>query len=274
MVKPGYRVLATDLDHTLLNASGGVSSTNRMALKRAREAGWELVIASGRRLDSVRQLLRMLDVSAYQVCLNGALVATPNGRQLLNAPIAIDTVLSLFDLAADSNVNLMLNTMSTTYCASGRDAIDVPEYITNVAGKTLLRGRGELSTLLTEHAVYKVAFNSQNHEELIDLAQQVNGTKLANVVWSDTAYVEMTAPGVSKLSGLATVATYSGIGLQHFVACGDYENDIEMLNGTGLGVAMDNALPQVRRSADLVVPNRGADGVGMIINQLLDQQKG
>lgn len=264
-----YQAIAVDLDHTLLQPDGGISAANRTALAAASAAGWAVIIASGRRLDSIREISQMLALPVYVAGLNGAYVVAPNQRVLASVPLATTTAMALFDLAAGSGVNVIMNTASGTWYFPGNTALDVPEYITQAATATVVTSRVRLTELAQTHTIYKVAYNGTDQAVLHQLAQAAQA--LVDPVWSDANYLEMAAPGVSKLSGLTAVAQDLKLELKQFVACGDYLNDLAMLRGVGLGVAMANGLPVVQEAADVVVDNTAYDGVGRIVTKLLQK---
>lgn len=264
-----YRAIAVDLDHTLLDDTGHISRENLAAIRRAAAAGWHVVIASGRRLDSIQQIAKQLAVPTYAVGLNGAVVLAPDGRQLVASAMLPETVLALFDLAAGTGVNITINSATQTYYFPGNTAMDIPEYIQKAATATVVSSREAIATLTASTPLYKVAFNGPDHALLTRLATQA--APLASAVWSDTTYIELAAPGITKLSGLAAVAAATGVSLAQFVACGDYQNDIAMLAGVGFGVAMANALPEVQAVADLVVANQHFDGVSRVLKTILEK---
>ncbi|QFQ90460.1 HAD hydrolase family protein [Lacticaseibacillus manihotivorans] len=99
------------------------------------------------------------------------------------------------------------------------------------------------------------------HDQLVD--------EPVSMVWASANFLEITNFGVTKLSGLKALAeTWHG-DVQDFVAFGDYENDLAMLEGVGCGVAMSNAIPEVKQVADAVVDNHDHAGVGRSLQALL-----
>ncbi len=125
-----------------------------------------------------------------------------------------------------------------------------------------------MQRLLHQEHIYKVGFNHPEHAVLVRLRTQLETLNDITLVWASPNFLEVTAAGVDKLSGLAALVADWGLTLADVVAFGDYENDLAMLAGVGHGVAMSNALPEVKAVAQEVVPNDDHSGVGRTLRQL------
>ncbi|MFD1485192.1 HAD family hydrolase [Lacticaseibacillus baoqingensis] len=265
-----YQAVATDLDSTFMHHGMTIPALNRQTVLQATANGVRFIIASGRQQPAIDQVLRQLGVCGARVCLNGAYVVDESGQLLAAMPVAPALIDRLFDQAKQAGVNMMC------YRAHSVARYDVTNafawwtaFLVHNPDNRLFKDRPRLHQLLAQAPVYKVGFNSPDHAQLVALARRLQGLGAFEMVWASANFLEITAPGVTKLSGLMTLAQAWGTEVKQFAAFGDYENDLAMLAGVGLGVAMSNALPAVKAAADVVVDNADHAGVGRMLARLL-----
>ena len=266
-----YPVIATDLDSTFMYNGMTIAPLNKQMVQAAVAAGHHFVIASGRQAAAIGQVQAKVGVSGAKVCLNGAYVVSADERVLQAAALPPDLITELFALAKPAGVNMML------YRAAGVFRYDVTNsrpwrlaFLVHGHGRNrLFKTTAELGKRLHEDQVYKVGFNHPDHAVLERLRTQLQAVAGITMVWASPNFLEITAAGVDKLSGLAAVVADWGLTLEDIVAFGDYENDLAMLAGVGCGVAMDNGLPEVQAAADRVAANADHSGVGKTLQALM-----
>lgn len=260
------RLICTDLDRTLLDPKGQVSSANRATLQAATTRGVVFAVASGRRLPSIEVLMAGMAISGYKIFFNGACIADPSGKLIHRQALAPSRVRKLIDLGAAAGVNVTLSTMTANVDYIPQTAQWVPTYIEAPATKSDLT---PLYQAAEATEVFKVSYYGADLAALGAALATVSGRHLATGCWTDTRYVEMTAPGVDKFSGIRWLCRHLGLAVSQVAAFGDYDNDISMLAGVGCGVAMSNALPQVKQAAALVVDNHASSGVAKALLAML-----
>ena len=265
---PSFKLICTDLDKTFLADNGQPSRLNMQSVQRAVTAKRHFVVASGRRLPSISALYAKLGVTGDKLFFNGACIADDGDYVIKATAFAPQTVAKLLNVGQHLHLNLSLSAMDEGFEYIEPAASWIPGYL---GDPRAYRDMAPLLTAYQQIPLYKVSFSGGNQADLAQAASVVQATGLAECCWTDTHYVEMTPPGITKYSSLAWLCTYRGVALREVVAFGDYENDIEMLAGVGLGVAMSNALPAVKAVANQVVNNQHHDGVGQVLEKLADQ---
>lgn len=274
-----YRLLAIDVDGTLLNSQNVIPPQNRDALHRAHAAGLKVVLCTGRCYLEARPVLDQLGLDLDAAITTGGSVVCDarDGRVLDRAAIPIDLARELSrwylsmgysltwvidDGVADCNAYLFdgerrhpgltrwleWSTCSVREIASVEDAVEAPLRISLIEEETLL---SELSPLL---------------------AQRFDGRLCHNLIRAP-AYrlnvIEAFAGHVSKWRGIEWLCRRWEIDPAHTVAIGDDVNDLAMLRGAGLGVAMGNASDRVKAVADRVTCGHDECGVALLIDELL-----
>lgn len=264
------QAIATDLDSTFMHHGMTIAPLNTQMIQQAVNDGIHFVVASGRQAPAIGQVMAKVGVTGAKVCLNGSYVEDETGQVLVASAMAHDRIARCLQLAQVGRTNLML------YRKNGVFRYDVTNSLL-WQGAFLMHGKGynhlfktqsRMLKLLATDEVYKVGFNHPDHAALVKIHDQLVDEPVS-MVWASANFLEITNLGVTKLSGLKALAkTWQG-DVQDFVAFGDYENDLAMLEGVGYGVAMSNAIPEVKQVADTVVDNHDHAGVGRSLQTLL-----
>ncbi len=263
MAKGPFRLIASDLDGTIIGPTGEASPRTRRALAAAREAGTEVMIATGRPPQFALHLPDHLNAGSTMVCSNGAITYDLESNTFVDR-FTMDTGVwhrVVADLrSAIGNVSFGLewgcdHTSEATFAAVlGRnDRIPVPD---------ILQAPAEgAHKLLALHPDIPIGELGPRVREVID--------GRLDITWSTLPFVEANAPGVSKAAALQRYCATRGIDPSEVIAFGDMPNDEEMLSWAGWGVAMGNALPRTKAVADEVTATCADDGVAIVIERLL-----
>lgn len=245
-----WRLVALDIDGTVLPRDAGVSAENRRWISRARQLGLEVTFATGRHRSSmVEQLAKELGFTVPFVTANGSEVWTPDGKLLERHTLPVEDIFFLQDLAGQYKANYWA-AMSSRVARTGQFP-DPKDY--------------------SKYEWLKFGFWSRDASAISGLWQALRehgGFELSN---SDPSNIEINPLGVNKASGLKVVCEYVGIDPGQMVAIGDSLNDIPMIEMAGLGVAMGNAQQPVKDAADRVAPAVDEDGVAKTLRFLLEQ---
>jgi 5-amino-6-(5-phospho-D-ribitylamino)uracil phosphatase len=274
-----YRLLAIDIDGTLVNSRDELTPATRAALARAGAAGIHVVLATGRRYSHALPLVQELEIDVPLVTASGALVKSPiDHRTLYQArfePQVLRDAVAIVDRAGFDPV-----LCGDTY-AEGFDfyhspkAARTPELAYYLAKNP---GRSRVwPALLTDpppgvFGGFVVGTLGQMQDLETLLRKEMPG-KLHTHVLHPPRYrgffIEISPAGVTKWSAIQRLAKGWGIADGEICAVGDDVNDIPMIRAAGLGVAMGNAQPSVKAAADRIAPTHDEDGMVQVVEWVL-----
>jgi Cof subfamily protein (haloacid dehalogenase superfamily) len=261
-----YKLIATDLDGTLLRSDDSVSQRTREALAAATAAGAAHIVVTGRAVPSTRHILDDLGYRGLAVCGQGAQVYDAGEHRLLTA-VTLDRKLAAVALAKiEAEVGPL-------YLAASRAGLD----------GELLAGpgyafRGSLPTVpFTEVSdLWSAPLNkiylqhpTLTTDELTEASQRAAGG-FVTVAMAGEGIVELLPLGLTKATGLSLAARRLGAKAADTIAFGDMPNDIPLLTWSAHGVAMANAHPTLKTIADEVTSSNEADGIAEVLERLLN----
>ena len=263
------RAVAMDLDRTILPDTLEFTPALVRAVGRARGAGIEAIVATGRMFASARPYALQLGVTAPVICYQGALVADPaTGEWLLHRPMDVALAHEVIEAvtAAGFHMNVYvddrlfveeLNDEAVTYAGHARleaHAVgNLLAWLDRPTTKIVVVGEPEALDGLQD-----------------DLRAQFDGR--AFIAKSLPIFLELALPGVSKGAALEYVCGRLGIDPAAVVAFGDGANDVELLETAGLGVAVADADAALGPVAGWTVPSVDDDGVAGFLDALVDSR--
>lgn len=292
-VPPGVRLIASDLDGTLLLPDGSVGARTREALDRLRESDLDFVIVTGRPPRWISPIVQMTGHRGVGIAANGGVVLDlADGRVTETFPLSADEALDAVDRlrAALPGVVFAVEmsriggqlapTGGSSYDNLDAQLADATEFAlgdgytarwpvppqTHVAPiEELVRG-GNVVKLLArlgpDGTLDADGFLARGVAALGDRVEVTHSNP-------DDVLLEVSAPGVSKATTLARVAAADGHGALHVVAAGDAPNDLPMLAWAGTSYAVANAHPDVLEIATHVIPPNSEEGVARMIEAVL-----
>ncbi len=271
MTRGPLRLIATDLDGTLLRGDKTISARTSTALRRAVEAGMIVVAATGRQPGGLPGSLTECGVG-YVVGANGAIgVERASRRVLFEEPIPAEVVNSLVATVRELMPQARLSVARQhgeyyLYEPGYRDLILAHEQVP----ESYLRPGLEAD--LTAEATLKLSVRDPglSAEEMLATlsAATVPGV---HATTSGAPFLEISVAGVTKATGLQRLCDALSISSAEVIAFGDAGNDAEMLAWAGRGVAMGNATPAVREIADEVTATNDADGLAIVVEAILNE---
>ena len=253
-----FRIIALDMDGTLLDAAGQIPDSFWPVLGELRSRGVAVAPASGRQLATLRAIFpgdTFIAENGTCVFHEGEVVSTT----LLDVP----TVHSVIDAAAGLDMDLVVCTPTVAYHLPGISAETEAElakyYHSRQATEDLhaVTGVIKLAGFTTGDAEREI------HPALRDAAPD------ANVVVSGAHWVDIMAAGAGKGRALTALAEAMGVGKHQIAAFGDYLNDLEMLGEGEWSFAMENAHPDIKKASKYLAPANTEDGVGQVLKRLL-----
>jgi Cof subfamily protein (haloacid dehalogenase superfamily) len=263
------RLVASDIDGTILGHDGKISGRTVRAFHACRDAGLELVFVTGRPPRWLHPLQDQLGHTGTVICSNGAVVWDLEADRLLSA--------RTLDLDAMFEVRRIIKRLrpSARFAAETLTGFHLePGFIENGASELLAEFTpAPLHTTLTEaDAVAKflaIVREGTADEFLAEVTPAVAHLAAATHSAPNMALLELSLPGVNKAVALAEYAASLGIGAADVVAFGDMPNDIEMLRWAGHGYAMASGHPEAIRAAGQQAPHFDDDGVAQILESKL-----
>lgn len=265
------RMVAIDIDGTLLRSTRELSYRVIDAVKATTSVGVRIVLASARPPRSVREIYAHLKLDTLQVNYNGALIFDPPvNKHVRHLPIEPAMARKIINFArkADPEVVVYLEILDKWYTDHFDENLPTetsrhfnPDFI------------GPLDAFLRV-PVTKIMLLAPpaRLQPVREAVEKKFGRKVAVQV-SDPHLLQIVALGVDKAEGLKFIAERYGIAAEEVMAIGDAPNDIGMLQWAGLGVAMENAWPQVLSIADAVTHSAEKDGVAEALNKYVLNRK-
>ncbi|GLC87754.1 Cof-type HAD-IIB family hydrolase [Lysinibacillus piscis] len=266
-MKPHLIVL--DLDGTLLTDQQQISAKTKKILLQAKEYGHQVMIATGRPYRASDIYYHELNLTTPIINFNGAYVHHPKNAawQTMHTPIDLNVV---HDVIGSVNAyeydNIIAEVKDDIYVHVENDAIFDMFHMGNP--KITL---GDLSLNLFENPTsLLIQANEANSTIIRDHLQAVHAEVLEHRRWGAPFHIiEIVRKGLNKAVGLAHVAKDLGIPRERIIAFGDEDNDLEMIEYAGIGVAMGNGIPALKNIANEVTATNNEDGIANLLIERL-----
>jgi hypothetical protein len=236
------KLIALDMDGTLLNEEKEISAANRLAIKDVEAKGIHVVISTGRSMATLRDLAKSLSLSSYLVTVNGSEIWDEHGELVERNIVHNDLMTWMYDLS---------KTHKTGYWATSTERVffdEMPE---------------DLST----YQWLKFGYEIKDDKVRETILNELRSREAFEITNSSPTNIEVNAIGINKAKGIEKVCSLLGITMENVMACGDSMNDIAMIKEAGLGIAMGNAQDIVKEAADWVTASNDEDGVAAAIKK-------
>ncbi len=271
------KLVACDMDGTLLNDDKEISKENIKAVKRLQDAGIYFVIATGRHDSMIKAYLDILGIEMPVISCNGAMVREPFHDKIFSStPVEKEKILKIADICHDHEADYHIYCHNTIF---GESMTGKMGYYNE--RNLLLPEREQIKLYMskdyrnfimtTSEELYKVLILSDNPDELKAVSDDV--IKQTGLVpsQSDRNLIDTMQKGVSKARALNDLITKLGIKVEETAAIGDQLNDLDMINFAGTGIAMANAVPEIKKAASFTTGQTNHEsGVAEAIGRLLE----
>jgi Cof subfamily protein (haloacid dehalogenase superfamily) len=265
------RLIATDLDGTLLDSSSAVTPRTRAALDAARHRGVHVVPVTARQPIGLRAIAADAAFEGWALCSNGAYaVHLDDGRMLFAEELPADTIRTLAEALRASIPGLLFASVregGETFVAQHGYA-EIADLSDHKRDPATMGGVPLDQVLAAPSLKFVIRHPELAPAALFDTLRSLGLTGFEATL-SGAPFVEVMAEGVTKATGLARLCAHLGIDRAEVVAFGDALNDVEMLRWAGHGVAMADAEPVVQDAADEITGSNDGDGVAQVIERLL-----
>ena len=263
---PKYRLIALDLDGTLLNSGMKVSEANQEALRQAVETGAKVVLATSRWFGLAKRTADRLNLATPIICSNGAEARYPDGREVFHLPLDAEAAREIVTWGDDHGWE-MFTTVGTSTYMNHRPGI-IPE---KLPGGLKVADRQSDHLGDADPTCVQIWHEASVREVAERFAPKYGGRVRFsfNEPIGQPHYVVITHPDSEKAKGLATVCEALGVPAEEVIAMGDSESDLAMLRWAGLGIAMRNSPDIVRKEALTIAPSNDEDGVAWAVERFL-----
>lgn len=264
------KLIATDMDDTLLGSNIQISERNAAAIKKAIDAGIVVMIATGRMYVSVKPFADKLGLDVPLVTYNGALVkGSQSGKVYYEHPLKLQSALDLLAYCKEKGYYIQAYVGNELLVRTPNLFSKEYTRIANVPARPVGE---ELFNL--KQAPYKLlAMTKPEDFKAVwkDVEERFDGR--VEVTSSKDCFLELMEPGVNKWEAVKAVGEMYGIKPEEIMCIGDSNNDLTMVKNAGLGVAVANANEAVRKAAKMVTASNDEDGVALAIEAVLTPQQ-
>ncbi|AKP68255.1 Cof-type HAD-IIB family hydrolase [Companilactobacillus ginsenosidimutans] len=286
------KIIASDMDGTLLNDEMMISQNNIDTINNATANGIDFLIASGRQLDEAKPFLMNKFHPGY-ITLNGAEVYNKDEQLVSSNPISTKSVKQITDYLRENNLYFELITDKGVFSNSlAKRTTSIAELL-NILNPTTTYDKALADTKeILKHAktiyvdnydeilnnpdtkVMKLlAFDKRQQEVFKPLREDLKSIDDIVITSSSPNNIEINSINAQKGIALMEYAKQKGVKPEEVMAIGDNLNDLSMIKAAGIGVAMKNAVPKIAEVADEQTDSNVNDGVAKIINKVIKNNK-
>lgn len=267
-----YKLIACDLDETLLTSDRSVSDENREAILKADELGVKFVLATGRGYATVQETLKEVGLhdleDEYVISFNGGAVTHNKGNEVLHLQgISHEFANELYKRGQEYDVAMHVYTEKDVYVYNyvdeEREHLEGMMDVIEVFDKDL--------EFLKDEPIVKLLYMNTDRNYLNTIEEDLKDiTQDADVSYSSNRYIEFNYKGVNKGAGITFLADKLGIDIEETIAIGDNFNDLPMLETAGLSVGVANMVPELKEKMDYITEaNHNESAIAEVINKFI-----
>ncbi|WP_226581854.1 Cof-type HAD-IIB family hydrolase [Halobacillus litoralis] len=240
------KLIALDLDGTLVNHAGEVSEANAKAVQKAKEKGIHVVLSTGRSLSRCRSISEDLGRSSYIVTINGGEIYDHEYNLVDRTKLPHKHVSRLWELKKEHGLYFWSSTVQGLYNTQSPFDQEIEDY-----------------------DWLKFGFDIEDDAVREAILNELNNNKELEVTNSSPTNIEINPAGVNKAAALLKVCDWLDLSMDQVMAVGDSMNDMAMVRKAGIGVAMGNAQDALKEEATFVTASNAEDGVAAAIEKVI-----
>lgn len=288
-----YKLIAIDLDGTLLNSYGVMSERNKQALLNANEKGAEIVLASGRTTNSVKNIANDIGICNYIICGNGSLIYDLHKEEIVyDKFIDKKKALQIINVCEQNSIYYNIYTENMVIAKTLNNNVlfyhqenankpdnkktkinlvqNIYEYVEKLENQNILKITISDSDNIIFNGIIRKLREIKNID-VLDVAHMSrkmikSGTETVSIGYY---YTEITSKNVDKWYAIEYLMEHLNIQKEEIMTIGDNVNDKIMIENAGMGVTMGNSAPYIRQIADMVVADNNSDGVAEAIERII-----
>lgn len=265
----GYKMIVLDLDDTLLSNNGKISEKNKLTLKQAQEKGVKVVLASGRPTYAIRNLADELELDKYEGYIlgyNGARIIDYKIKQVMyEADLTQEQIKKLYEMSKK------YETYIHTYDEENIIAnVDNPySYIESEITTMPLKIEKDFLGNIPKICIKAILLQAPNHlKEVEQMLKPIIKEEMSMTI-TKPYFLEFMNKDVDKGRSIKRLCDVIGIDIKEVIAIGDSYNDISMIETVGLGVAMGNAIDELKKIAKYITDDNENDGVAKVVEKYI-----
>lgn len=268
-----YKLISIDMDGTLLNSSGEISDGNLIAIKNAINKGVKVVFTTGRGIISIARFIKQVglgDKDEYAITNNGVSLYNTKTLKCLKANvISGEDLRTLCKMGIDFGVKIHIYDSITEGCIVLEDN-DFTEFERDHIGMPVFVEPDFCDNVNENKKAFKILYlgNEEKLNEIQKNIPQFVYEKFA-VVRSLPIVLEIFNKECNKGNAVRELADIFGFSMDEVISIGDQQNDYEMIKYAGLGVAMGNAIDELKSIANYITDTNDNDGVAKVINKFV-----
>ena len=288
-----YKLVAVDLDGTMLNHYGEISEKTKENVARCLEKGIEIVLASGRPIDSIRTISEDLGIKSYFIAGNGALVYDiQNDEIIYKNYIKKEKVLEIIKICEENSITYNVYTDKVILTTNLKFNVlyyykeNLKKEESKKTNISIVENMYEYVKHMKEEKFLKITIcdeNSSIFHSITKKIKEINGIEILDIAHMSRKiikqgteeipveyfYTEISANNVDKWNALEFLIKKLDIRPEEVIAIGDNINDKKMIENAGLGIAMKESTPEIIKVAKEVTDTNDEDGVAKVLEKYL-----
>ncbi|MCS0672709.1 Cof-type HAD-IIB family hydrolase [Cytobacillus firmus] len=273
-----YRMLALNIDGTLLQSNGRLHKSTKEAIEYVQQKGIYVTLVTSRSFPSAKKAAKALKINSLLVTHRGAYIAASQEKPIFVKRIQEDETFEIVRLLEGFTCQIRL--VHEKYSLANKTKLN-----TNMLAKTVFTTGDPIfysqqfvdslsDTILDEPVTPpKIEVYFEDKDDLKDAQAAIRGMfENVEVIKLSDLRMDIVPAGVSKLNGLLYLCEHLGISRNQMVVIGDSEDDLEMIEAAGLGVAMGNAPAEVKKAADWLTRSNDQNGVSYMVKEHFRKQ--
>ena len=264
-----YKMIATDMDDTLLNSEGKISKENKEAIMKAQEMGVKFVLASGRPTFAMRNFAKELKLDkygSYMLSYNGAIITEcATDKIWLEEKLSVEDTHRIYDLSREHNVHILTYVEDEIATETSSEYIDVEVDLTGMPYRKV----DCFKSTVTEPVVKCIMLEEPDYLKEVEkkLNELLEGEY--SLAISKPFFLEIMKKGIDKGASLLKLAHKLGIKAEEIVAVGDSYNDMTMLEVSGMPIAVENAKEEVKNIAKFTTTSHNEHALKVVIEKFI-----
>ena len=272
MIHHNYKLLVTDIDGTLIDRGGSISTEDGDALAKVRHLGIQVSLSTGRATKACISIINNLALDGYHIFFDGALVSDPHqNKKVYIKPISPDVVRQSIEFAHLNEMDLELYSADHYFAKRESWSTDAHRQFFGIEPNIVdFTGLWEREKIIKGGLVVtspKEAAKAKSFQLHFDSSLHFSWVRSPTYPGID--FINIVAPAVSKGKALEALTSHLGISLAEVMVIGDGTNDISLLSSAGLAIAMGNAPDEVKAVADYITLDVDCSGVAAAIDKFL-----
>lgn len=281
-----YKLIVSDIDGTLFNSDGKISNKNLEAIKDVTSKGIKFALVSGRSYGFLKGLSDEYGINIDAIGYNGTEIRDENGNIIWKRYMDKQDVIDIAKFLEDADCLFKVFTTKGIVCKRPRKIRSIAEEILKsrneeITDETIKSKENDilLSDLIVsdmieyierkDSDIVKIEVIDSSRDYLNKISEKVKGISEVFITSSYGLNIEIMHKEVNKGNAIKNFAQYLGIDTNEVMAFGDNVNDIEMIEEAGMGVAVENAVDELKKVANFITLSNNEDGVAYAINKFV-----